>query len=75
MGLNLGTVDGHEHVAIPLPYDGNRNADGMQDAHIYGQDFWSKALTTLRTLIDPNNTLHVDNQRNGFLAPESKAYR
>jgi hypothetical protein len=73
MGLGLGNVDGLEVVAIPLGYPGNKNADGMQEAHIYGQDFWTRALTNFRTLIDPQNTMSVDDPRNGFHAPESRA--
>jgi hypothetical protein len=72
MGLNLGNVAGLEHIAIPLPYAGNKNADGLQEAHILGKDFWSTALRDLRSLIDPNNVMGADDRRNGFLAPESK---
>jgi hypothetical protein len=72
MGLDLRNVDGLQEVAIPLRYPGNRNQDGMQEAHIYGQDFWTRALTKFRALIDPNNLLNVDHRRNGFHAPESK---
>jgi hypothetical protein len=72
MGLNLGNVAGLEHIAIPLPYAGNKNADGLQEAHILGKDFWTVVLFDLRSLIDPNNVMGADDRRNGFLAPESK---
>jgi hypothetical protein len=44
MGLDLRNVDGLEDIAIPLRYAVNRNRDGLQEAHIYGQDFSSRAL-------------------------------
>ncbi len=49
MGLDLRNVDGLEGIAIPLRYAENRNKDGLQEAHVHGQDFWTRALTNLRS--------------------------
>lgn len=74
MGLDLGTVEGLQNVAIPLPSVGGENADGLQEAHIFGKTFWSDKLGSLLDLIDPERKLLApDMKANGFLAPESKA--
>ena len=74
MGLDLGTVEGLESVAIPLPSTGGQNKDGLQEAHIFGTKFWSDKLGPLLDIIDLNrNLLTVDMKANGFLAPESSA--
>ena len=74
MGLDLGTVEGLQSVAIPLPSVGGENVDGLQEAHIFGKTFWSDKLGPFLDLIDPNrNFLTADMKANGFLAPESKA--
>ena len=56
MALNLGTVPGLERIAIRLPNSRFPNADGMQEAHIYGKQFIARALKHLLDLIDPNRT-------------------
>ena len=74
MALDLGTVPGLERIAIRLPNSRFPNADGMQEAHIYGKQFIARALKHLLDLIDPNRTQSdPDARANGFLAPESKA--
>jgi hypothetical protein len=73
MALNFPTVEGMDKISVPLPRGNATSADGLQDAHIYGQAFWRVAFGDLLNLIDPNGLLDVDHPRNGFHAPESKA--
>ncbi len=73
MALGLGNVEGMEHLTIPLGYSDNSNVDGLQEAHIYGKNFWTRALKNLLDTIDPNGLLDADSSRNGFHALESKA--
>ncbi len=56
MGLNLGTVPDLEKIAVPLPNAPFPNADGLQEAHIYGTRFIKRALGRLLDLIDPSRT-------------------
>jgi hypothetical protein len=56
-GLDLGTVEGLQNVAIPLPSAGGVNKDGLQEAHIFGTTFWSDDLGSLLDIIDPNRNL------------------
>jgi hypothetical protein len=59
-------------IAVPLP-NAKPNLDGLQRAHLLGEQFWAEKLTWLDELLNDGNGFFVGRNQNSnaVLLPES----